>query len=155
MTNQSMGSMVTKPYQKDRRKSPRVVCSSPLTFQLIGKMKKEKITPRLRGQSIDFSDTVICIETNNVIVNGIHVLIEGMNQNNLLKVEITIPEESLTLILYTTVLRYDLSSDSASRRIRVYLGIEDIEPESMAGWDQLLHRKKSIKDCLSWLLSLF
>jgi hypothetical protein len=147
--------MVVKPYQKDRRKSPRVVCSLPLTFQLVGKIKKGKITPMLRGQSIDFSDTVICIETNNVIANGIHVLIEGMNKNNLLRVEITMPEESLPLILYTAVLRYDLSSDSASRRLRVYLGIEDIEPESMAGWDRLLHKKRSIKDCLSWLPPFF
>jgi hypothetical protein len=150
-----VGAIVVKPNQKDRRKSPRVVCSFPLTFQLVGKIKKEKITPRLQGQSIDFSDTVLCIETNNVITNGIHVLIEGMNKNNLLRVEITMPEESLTLILYTAVLRYDLSSDSASRRLRVYLGIEDIEPESMAGWDRLLHKKKSIRDRLSWLHPLF
>ena len=81
--------------------------SLPLTFRLIKKTNKEIITSKLQGQSIDFSDIGIGMETNNVIANGLHVLTEGMDINNLLEVEIYLPEESVALICYTTVLRYD------------------------------------------------
>ena len=137
---------MNKPCQKERRKSPRITLSLPLTFQLIKKTNKEKITSKLKGQSIDFSETGICMETNNVIANGLHVLTEGMDTNNLLAVEIFLPNESITLTCYTIVLRYDLASENAGRRLRVYLEIIELEPKSRKKWSQLFPKEKGNKN---------
>ena len=137
---------MNKRRQKERRKSPRITLSLPLTFQLIKKTNKEKITSKLKGQSTDFSETGICMETNNVIADGLHVLTEGMDINNLLAVEIFLPKESITLTCYTTVLRYDLASENAGRRLLVYLEIIEIEPKSQKKWHQLFPRENDIKN---------
>jgi len=138
--------IVNKRRQKERRKSARITLALPLTFQLIKKTNKEKITSKLKGQSTDFSETGICMETNNVIADGLHVLTEGMDINNLLVVEIFLPKESITLTCYTTVQRYDLASENADRRLRVYLEIIEIEPTSQKKWRQLFPREKDIKN---------
>jgi len=137
---------VNKPRQKEQRKSTWISLSLPITFQLIKKTNKEKITSKLKGQSSDFSEKEICMETNNVIADGLHVLTEGMDINNLLAVEIFLPRESITLTCYTTVLRYDLASENAGRRLRVYLKIIEIEPKSRKKWRQLFHREKASKN---------
>ena len=137
---------MNKRRQKERRKSARITRSLPLTFQLIKKTNKEKITSKLKGQTTDLSETGICMETNNVIADGHHVLTEGMDINNLLAVEIFLPKESFTLTCYTTVLRYDLASENAGRRLLVYLEIIEIEPKSQKKWRQLFPREKDIKN---------
>ena len=128
--------------------------SLPLTFRLIKKTNKEIITSKLQGQSIDFSDIGIGMETNNVIANGLHVLTEGMDINNLLEVEIYLPEESVALICYTTVLRYDLASENAGRRLRVYMEIKEIETGSQEKWYQLFYQQKGPKNHFSSLFGL-
>lgn len=146
--------IVNNPPQKDQRKSPRIALSVPLTFRLIKKINKEKITSKLHGQSIDFSDIGICMETNNVIANGLHVLTEGMDVNNLLEVKIYLPKGSSTLTCYTRVIRYDLASENAGRRLRVYMEIKEIEPGSREKWHQLFFRQNSLKNRFSSLFNL-
>jgi len=118
----------------------------PVQFRLIPLEKGEFRSGAVVGRTRDISGEGLCLETNTVIIDRLHILGEAMGGENRLSLAIEIPDEENPLEALGEVIWYDLAPNDSDFRFRAGVLFTEMDEEVGKRWQRFLSttRKKRI-----------
>ena len=124
-----------KRYQRiDRRKCLRLQSSLPVKVSLYHRESKKNITEGIPGTISQVSREGICIETDTVMINGIHIFTSAMDDEFFLAMTISLPECPHTVEALGAVAWYNLAPENSQFRFIAGVIIAEIEQISKKYW---------------------
>jgi hypothetical protein len=124
----------------ERRKFRRLQTPVVVRFGLLGEASREGTA--LLGRTRDVSAEGLCLETNTVIQDRLHVLAEAMGREGRLSMAVTLPDKEEPFEVLGRVVWYDLAPDDSESRFRAGVLFIEMGQESRKRWGDFVSAMK-------------
>ena len=107
-------------------------------------MRESRSGP-IPGRTRDVSDKGLCLETNTVIREGVHILAEAMEVEKRLLLTVEIPESEYPVDALGQVIWYDLAPTDSDFRFRAGVLFTELEEDVRKTWHRFIAAVKKRK----------
>jgi hypothetical protein len=101
----------------------------------------------LSGRTRDVSAEGLCLETNTVMRERVHVLSEAMGREGRLFLAVRLPDKEEPVEVLGRVVWYDLAPDDSDLRFRAGVLFIEMGQESRENWRSFLSAVKKKRSC--------
>lgn len=116
----------------------RLKSSLPVEFRLYHRKSNKITTEWLPGIISEISRDGVCVETDTVMINGLHIFTSAMDDEFFLTMKISLPDGSNTVEAMGNVAWYNLAPETSTFRFIAGVLLTKIEHKSKKYWTEFI-----------------